>query len=46
MLRGPWKWTWYQLYVVIDVYSRYAVGWTVATRQSAALARDLLDACT
>lgn len=45
-LRGPWKWTWYQLYVVIDVYSRYAVGWTVATRESAALARDLLDACT
>lgn len=44
-LRGPWKWTWYHLYVVLDVYSRYVIGWTVATRESASLAHDLLNAC-
>ena len=30
-LRGPAKWTYYQLYVILDIYSRYAVGWMVAT---------------
>jgi putative transposase len=41
-LRGPAKWTYYYLYVVIDVYSRYVVGWMVATRESAKLAERLL----
>jgi len=29
-LRGPAKWTYYHLYVILDIYSRYAVGWMVA----------------
>jgi putative transposase len=37
-LAGPYKWTWFQLYVILDVYSRYVVGWLVAARESAALA--------
>lgn len=41
-LRGPKKWTYYYLYVVIDVCSRYIVGWMVADAESAALADDLL----
>lgn len=44
-LRGPYKWTWYQLYAILDVYSRYAVGWTVTTRESGRLAEQLIDAC-
>jgi len=35
-LAGPAKWTAYHLYVVLDVYSRYAVGWTVAERETSA----------
>src|ERR1017187_3549423 len=41
-LRGPVKWTYYQLYVILDVFSRYVPGWMVATRESAALAERLL----
>jgi putative transposase len=45
-LKGPGKWTYYYLYVIIDVYSRYVVGWCVAYRESAELAEQLiLDAC-
>ena len=44
-LPGPHKWTWYHLYVVLDVYSRYAVGWAVAARETAALAQVLLADC-
>lgn len=44
-LRGPHKWTWFHLYVILDVYSRYAVGWTVAPRESGKLAEQLIDAC-
>ena len=29
-LKGPAKWTWFYLYVILDVFSRYIVGWTVA----------------
>ena len=29
-LHGPAKWTYYHLYVILDIYSRYAVGWMVA----------------
>jgi putative transposase len=41
-LAGPAKWTWYYLYVIIDIYSRYVTGWMVATRESAALAEKLI----
>ena len=41
-LAGPYKWTWFQLYVILDVYSRYAVGWLVAPRESARLAEELI----
>ena len=42
-LKGPAKWTYYYLYAIIDVYSRYAVGWTVQERESASLAKALID---
>jgi putative transposase len=41
-LRGPARWTYYQLYVILDVFSRYVPGWMVATRESAALAERLI----
>jgi putative transposase len=43
-LHGPAKWTYYHLYVILDIYSRYAVGWMVATCESAALAEKLIAA--
>lgn len=45
-LRGPGKYTYYYLYVIIDVYSRYVVGWCVQYRESAQIAEQLiLNAC-
>lgn len=41
-LLGPAKWTYYYLYVILDVYSRYVVGWMLAHRESAALAEKLI----
>jgi putative transposase len=41
-LAGPAKWTWFYLYVILDIYSRYVVGWMVATREAALLAERLL----
>jgi len=41
-LKGPAKWTYYYLYKVLDVYSRYVVGWMIAYRESTALAKDLI----
>ena len=41
-LKGAAKWTHYYLYVIIDVYSRYVVGWMVAPRESAELAKKLI----
>jgi putative transposase len=41
-LAGPAKWTWYYLYTILDIYSRYVVGWMVAHREAAALAERLL----
>lgn len=43
-LPGPQKWTSYYLYVILDVYSRYVVGWTLADKESAALAENLIAA--
>jgi putative transposase len=46
-LKGPAKWTYYYLYVVLDVFSRYVVGWMVAEREAANLAEKLIaDSCT
>ena len=42
-LRGPVKWTCYHLYVILDVFSRYVVGWMIAYRESAELAKRLID---
>jgi putative transposase len=45
-LLGPSKWTYYYLYVILDVFSRYVVGWMIAERESATLAEDLiLETC-
>jgi putative transposase len=38
----PAKWTYYYLYVILDIYSRYVVGWLIAESESAALAEKLL----
>ncbi|MGV1010721.1 MAG: IS3 family transposase [Dermatophilaceae bacterium] len=40
-LHGPAKWTYYYLYCIIDIYSRYVVGWMVAPCESAELAEEL-----
>jgi len=42
-LRGPVKWTYYYLYVILDVFSRYVVGWMIAPRESAELATKLIE---
>jgi len=41
-LLGPTTWTYYYLYVLLDVFSRYVVGWTVAARERAAIAEQLI----
>jgi putative transposase len=41
-LHGPAKWTYFYLYVIIDIYSRYVVGWLLAECESAELAEKLL----
>ena len=45
-LRGPVTGTYYYLYVMLDVFSRYVVGWLLAERESAELAQELtIAAC-
>jgi putative transposase len=41
-LLGPAKWTYFYLYVVLDIFSRYVVGWMIAPHESAALAERLI----
>ena len=41
-LKGPAKWTSYYLYVILDVFSRYAVGWTVQHREDSHVAKALI----
>lgn len=41
-LKGPAKWTWFYLYVLLDVFSRYVPGWLLATRESGTLADRLI----
>lgn len=43
-LKGPVKWTYYHLYVMLDIFSRYVVGWMVAPHESGNLAGRLLAA--
>lgn len=46
-LLGPAKWSYYYLYVILDIFSRYIVGWMVAGRESAELAKRLIsETCT
>lgn len=45
-LHGPAKWTYYYLYVILDVFSRYVVGWMVAHRESATLAERFIEQTT
>ena len=42
-LKGPAKWTWFYLYVILDVFSRYIVAWTVQYRENAQLAKALIE---
>ncbi len=42
-LRGPVKWTYFYLYVLLDIFSRFVVGWMVTRRESAALATELIQ---
>jgi putative transposase len=41
-LLGPAKWTYFYLYVILDIFSRFVVGWMLAHRESAALAERLI----
>ena len=45
-LKGPRKWSWFYLYVILDVFSRYVVGWTVQYQKLGRIAEDLIaQAC-
>jgi len=41
-LKGPAKWTYFYLYVILDIFSRYVVGWMIAGQESSSLARRLI----
>lgn len=41
-IKGPQKWNHYHLYVIVDIYSRYVVGWMLAPRENAKLAKQLI----
>ena len=42
-LHGPEKWIYYYLYVILDIYSRYAVGWMLARGERAELSKRLIN---
>ena len=42
-LRGPVKWTYFSLYVILDVFSRYVTGWMIAYREGAELAKQFIE---
>jgi len=45
-LKGPVKWTYFYLYVILDIFSRHVVGWMIAHREQSALAKRLIkDSC-
>ena len=41
-MKGPGKWTCFHLYVILDIFSRYVVGWMLAQRESAELAEQFI----
>jgi putative transposase len=41
-LLGPAKWSYFYLYVILDIFSRYVTGWMLAHRESAELAQRLI----
>ena len=41
-LLGPVKWTYFYLYVIMDIFSRYVVGWMITPAESAVLAERLI----
>ena len=45
-LRGPATWTYYYLYALLDVFSRYIVGWTLQYRESGEIAKELIRQAT
>jgi len=42
-LRGPDRGVYYDLYVILDIYSRYVVGWTAAAREDSEIAKELIN---
>jgi putative transposase len=42
-LLGPVKWSYFYLYVILDIFSRYVVGWMAASRETAVLAQKLIQ---
>jgi len=42
-LRGPARWTWYYLYTILDIFSRYVVGWMLAHSENGRLAKALIS---
>ena len=42
-LKGPQKWSYYHLYVILDIFSRYVTGWMIASRESQSLAARLIE---
>jgi len=42
-LKGPAKWTYFYLYVILDIFSRYVVGWMVADHEASSLAKRLIE---
>jgi putative transposase len=42
-LKGPAKWTYFYLYVILDIFSRRVVGWCIADAENAALFKELFD---
>ena len=42
-LKGPVKWSYFYLYVIMDIFSRKVVGWMVADRERSDLARELIE---
>lgn len=46
-LKGPQKWLYFYLYVILDIFSRYVVGWLIAEQESAEFAELLIaETCT
>ncbi|MFT5130104.1 MAG: putative transposase [Rhodothermales bacterium] len=42
-IKGPVKWSYFHLYVIFDIFSRYVVGWMLALNESQELAKRLIS---